>query len=193
MKKILKIAATAAIIFLPCLAFCQVTDTAHKATDSLKHPVDSAVVPAPKVDTVRVIVDTVVKKNCYTEYHDIMRARGARAVTDGMQQVVIALKSNETCQCFMGKVEVVAGKIKPPLYFQQEDGEYRLVSSVGKKLEAAFTGSMTPDELYTIKDGMSIVFRTSDQEYGRLFFYTFANKGAKSNKPAPAPTDLIKD
>jgi hypothetical protein len=193
MKEIFKIAATAAIVFLPCMAFCQITDTTHKSTDSShKHPVDS-LAPVVKVDTVRVIVDTVVKKNCYTEYHDIMRARGARPVTDGMQQVVIALKNNETCQCFMGKVEVVAGKIKPPLYFQQEDGEYRLVSSVGKKLEAAFTGSMTPDELYTIKDGMSILFRTSDQEYGRLFFYTFVNKGAKSNKPAPAPTDLIKD
>jgi len=70
----------------------------------------------------------------------------------------------------MGQIEVVGGKIKPPLYFQQENGEYRPVATVGKKLEPAFSGPMTPDELYAIKDGMSIVFRTSDNEYGRLFF-----------------------
>ena len=122
-----------------------------------------------------------------------MRSRGAKAVTDGMQPVVIALKSNEGCHCFVGRVEVAAGKIKPPLYFQQENGEYRQVSAVGKRLEPAFTSSMSPDELYSIKDGMSIVFRTVDQEYGRLFFYTFVNKGATSNKAAPSAADLIKD
>ncbi len=193
MNKIFKLAVSCSVLLLPLSLLSQVTpatDSTHKAADSL-HKKDSAVVA--KVDTIRVIVDTVVKKDCYAEYYDIMRSRGAKTVTDGVQQVVIALKSEAGCHCFMGKVEVAAGKIKPPLYFQQESGEYRLVSSVGKKLEAAFVGSMTPDELYTIKDGMSIVFRTVDQEYGRLFFYTFANKGANSNKAAPSATDLIKD
>jgi len=40
---------------------------------------------------------------------------------------------------------------------------------------------------------MSIVFRTSEGEYGRLFFYKYVNKGAQSNKEAPSPTELIKD
>jgi hypothetical protein len=79
------------------------------------------------------------------------------------------------------------------MYFQQENGEYRLVSSVGKRLEPAFTSSMTPEELYSIRDGMSVVFRTTDQEYGRLFFYTFVNKGPNSNKPAPSAADLMKE
>jgi hypothetical protein len=197
MKKIFKIAITAAIVISPGLAFAQVPtpkDTTQKAVDSLHLPIgDSLAKPVVKVDTVRVIVDTVVKKDCYTEYYDIMRARGAKPVPDGMQPVVIALKSESSCQCFMGRVEVAAGKIKPPLYFQQENGEYRPVAIAGKKLEAAFTSSMTPDELYAIKDGMSIVFRTVDQEYGRLFFYTFVNKGPASNKSAPSAADLMKE
>jgi len=193
MNKILKTTVTAAVVLLPCIALCQVTDSTHKVSDTTHKHLDSVAAPVAKVDTVRVIVDTVVKKDCYTEYYETMRSRGARTVTDGVQQIVIALKGNGTCQCFLGKVEVAGGKIKPPLYYQQEDGEYRLVSTTGKKLEAAFASSMTPEELYAIKDGMSVVFRTSDQEYARLFFYTFVNKGPHSNKPAPSAADLMKD
>jgi hypothetical protein len=196
MKKIFLLVLAGVLIILPRMAFCQVADTTHKLTDSSHkpHAADTAkVAQVVKVDTVRVIVDTIVKKDCYTEYYEIMRGRGARTVTDGTQQVVIALKGNGTCQCFLGKVEVAGGKIKPPLYFRQENDEYRLVTSAGKRLEAAFVGSMTPEELYTIKDGMSIVFRTGDQEYGRLFFFTFVNKGANSNKPAPSAADLMKE
>ena len=187
------LALAGALILLPRISFCQVTDTTHKITDTShkQHPADT--VQVAKIDTVRVIVDTVVKKDCYTEYYEAMRTRGARTVTDGVQQIVIALKGNGTCQCFLGKVEVASGKIKPPLYYQQENGDYRLVSTTGKKLEAAFSSSMTPDELYAIKEGMSVVFRTTDQEYARLFFYTFVNKGANSNKAAPSASDLMKD
>jgi len=193
MQNILRLAFGSAILALPCIALCQVpTDSTHKAIDSThKHTTDSVVVA--KVDTVRVVVDTVVKKDCYIEYYEAMRGRGARQVTDGVQQIVIAIKGNGSCQCFLGKVEVLGGKIKPPMYFQQENGEYRLVSSVGKRLESAFTSSMTPEELYSIRDGMSVVFRTTDQEYGRLFFYTFVNKGPNSNKPAPSAADLMKE
>jgi len=196
MNKILNIAIIATIYLLPLSTWSQVPvkDTAKvdplMKLDSVKK-VDS--VAPVKVDTVRIMVDTIVKKDCYAEYYDIVRGRGAKAVTDGMQPVVIALKSNEGCHCFLGRVEVVAGKIKPPLFFQLENGEYRQVSSAGKRLESAFSASMSPDELYSIKDGMSIVFRTIDQEYGRLFFYTFVNKGATSNKPAPSAADLIKE
>ena len=190
MKKIFKFAAICALFLLPLAAWSQVPVKDSVKTDSTKK-MDS--VPQVKVDTVRVIVDTVVKKDCYAEYYDIMRSRGAKAVSDGMQPVVIALKSNESCHCFVGRVEVAAGKIKPPLYFQQENGDYRPVSAMGKRIEAAFAASMTPEELYSIKDGMSIVFRTVDQEYGRIFFYTFVNKGPTSNKAAPSAADLMKE
>ncbi len=177
------------IIFLsPLMVHSQVTDTTKAKHDSTAIKHDST-----KVDTVRVVVDTVVKKDCYTEYYDAMKTKGAKAVTDGMQEVVIALKGPNGCRCFLGQIEVVGGKIRPPLFFQQDDGQYRQVSTMGKKLEAAFVASMTPEELYAIKDGMSIVFRTSDQEYGRLFFYKFANKGGAQNKVAPSAAELMKE
>ncbi|MFL5808360.1 MAG: hypothetical protein ACJ749_02505 [Flavisolibacter sp.] len=189
------------ILLAPYAAISQVTppvkDTvAHVVkTDSLAVKTDTL----PKVDSTNLIMATpavptaAVKVSCYAEWQDAFRTRGAKPVTDGMQQVVIGLKDSNTCHCFMGKIEVVGGKIKPPLYFQQENGEYRLVSVVGKKIEAAFAGSMTTEELYTIKDGMSIVFRTTDNEYGRLFFYKFVNKNAQSNKEALSPSELIKE
>lgn len=155
-----------------------------------------AVADSVRKDSIALVAkadSAAAKKNCYTEWYDAFRARGGKPVTDGMQEVIIALRTPESCKCFLGQVEVEGGKIKPPLYFKQEDGQFRLVSITGKKLEPAFAESMTPDELYGIKDGMSITFRTSDQEYGRLFFYKFANKSAQSNKEAPSPTDLIKD
>ena len=190
MKLIFKFLLGCCILLLPFLTSSQVTPPQK---DSVKVvAMDSTI--APKKDTV-IVTDTVVAvvKNCYTEWYDTFRARGSKPVPDGMQQVVIALKSDAGSHCFMGQVEVVGGKIKPPLFFQQESGEYKQVSIVGKKIEPGFAGSMTPDELYSIKDGMSIVFRTTDQEYGRLFFYKFVNKAAQGNKAAPSPTDLIKD
>lgn len=172
---------------MPIITWCQVTapaDSVLKKDTTVKQPV---------VDTIKVVVDTIVKKDCYTEYYDLVRSKGAKPVTDGKQDVVIALKGSESCHCFLGQVEVVGGKIKPPLLVQQENGEYKPINSMGKKLEAAFVASMTPDELYSIKDGMSIVFRTVDQEYGRLFFYKFVSKGAQVNKVAPSAAALITD
>ena len=188
MLKFSKLVLAGAVLLLPVFVFSQVQPAAK---DSLSKPPDS--VAKVIVDTIRVVIDTVVKKDCYAEYYDIMRARGAKPITDGMHPVVIALKGESGCRCFMGQIEVTNGKMKAPLYFQAENGEFRPVSTVGKKLEPAFTASMTADELYSVKDGMSIVFRTSDQEYGRLFFYTFINKGASSNKSAPPPSELIKE
>jgi hypothetical protein len=175
------------VLLMPILSQAQIV-----STDSLPTTDSASIVHK---DTLVVITDTViaVKKTCYAEWHDAFRTRGAKVVPDGMQDIVIAIKDADNCRCFMGRVEVVAGKIKPPLYFQQEDGEYKLVSIVGKKLEPAFASAMSSDELYSIKDGMSIVFRTTDQEYGRLFFYKFANKSAQSNKEALSPSELIKD
>src|SRR5688572_26965658 len=124
------------ILLSPFFAMSQVTpqkDTLSQAkkdslsrvlmTDSLAIK-DSTI--GPKKDTI-IVTDTVVAvlKSCYTEWYDALRTRGAKPVPDGMQQVVIALKNEESCHCFMGQVEVVGGKIKPPLFFQQENGDYK--------------------------------------------------------------------
>lgn len=138
--------------------------------------------------------DSVAKaKDCYLQWYETMRSRGAKPVPDGMQQVVLALKGEQGVHCFLGQIEVAGGKVKPPLFVQQENGEYREIRLLGKKLEPGFVTAMGEDQLYTISEGMSIVFRTTDNEYGRLFFYKYVNKSAQSNKEAPSPADLIKD
>jgi hypothetical protein len=173
----------------------QNTPTTKPADTTVKPAVDTSAKPV--VDTAALtkkIADSVAAakpQNCYTKWYDYMQSHGAKPVTDGMQKVVVVVKNGESCHCFMGKVEVVGGKIKAPLYIQEENGEYKTSAELGKKLDPDFVASMGGD-LWKITDGMSALFRTTDQEYGRVFFYEFANKGGNSKKTAPSPEDLIK-
>jgi len=130
--------------------------------------------------------------NCYKQYLDYFTELGAKPVTDGMQLVVIAFKKKESCHCFMGRVEVVGGKIKTPLYVQSEGGDYKSFGDLGKKLNPEFL-SAVGDGLWNISNGMSVVFQTTDDEYGRLFFYKFLNKNKQMNKEAPSPSELLKN
>jgi hypothetical protein len=173
--------------------------------DTVAVAVPVAVVPVAAKDSVVVVIDSpkvvvaadtavvVTPKDCYQEWYEKMRARGANPVTDGMHPVVITLKSESSGVCMMGKIQVTNGKIVPPVLVQQEDGEYIAANLMGKKLDPGFAGTMSADELYKITDGMSILFRTASQEYGRLLFYTFAKKDGTANKIAPSPDELIKD
>jgi hypothetical protein len=174
-------------------------DSAKQVSDSL-----AAIAAAKTADSLNAAVkDSLAKKaadsaalanqDCYQKWYNVMRSRGAKPVTDGMQQVVIALKGPEGANCFLGQIEVAGGKVKPPIFVQQENGEYKPLTAAGKKIDPAFATAMGEDQLYAISEGMSIVFRTTEQEYGRLFFYKFVNKSAQSNKTAPSPDDLIKD
>ncbi len=131
-------------------------------------------------------------KNCYGEWFSIFRARGAKDVADGMQNVIITLRDGNASHCFMGKVEVASGKIKLPLMIQKQDGSFETFASTGKTLDPSFTKDLSSDELLTITDGMSVSFRTTDQETGRLFFYEFLAEKPKANKVAPPPSALIK-
>jgi len=160
---------------------------------------DSTKVDSVKTDNYKSIIDTsqtapvaAVPTNCYNTWYDFMRSRGTKPVTDGMQEVVVSFKSGDNCVCLMGRVEVSGGKIKAPLYIQTEDGNYKPVAELGKKMDAEFLASMGA-ELWTISNGMSVLFRTATQEYGRLFFYKFVNKGGSSYKEAPGPSELIKE
>ncbi len=195
MRVISKVIAFAAIFTIPLLSFSQ-ADTLKKAvTDTTKKAaVDSAAVVSDssvaKKDTV---VVAAAPKDCFQDWYEKMRQRGAKPVTDGKQPVIITLKSEEGAVCLLGQVEVSGGKIKPPLYVQQEDGEYTQFNAMGKKIDPAFASMISEAELLTITDGMSILFRTTSQEYGRLIFYTFANKAVKANKAAPKPEDLLQD
>jgi hypothetical protein len=170
--------------------FAQKKDSAAvvaKADTTLK------VTAVPK-DSVAAKPDTsvvVTPKDCFQEWYEKMRAKGAKPVTDGMQPVVITLKSDNGSLCLMGQIQVTGGKMVAPLMVEQENGEFKPFNAMGKKLDPVLASSMTQDELLTITDGMSILFRTTSQEYGRIIFYSFANSGKKANKAAPSPDELL--
>jgi hypothetical protein len=185
MKYIFTATIFCTMLFLSITASAQV-DTTKKDTTAAKPVADSL---TKKTDTT--VTVSVPGTNCYKQWYDAFSARGAKPVTDGTQEVVITFKSGESYHCFMGKVEVSGGRIKPPLYVQSENGEYKTFASLGKKLDADFVAA-EGDHLWRIADGMSVLFKTADNEYGRLFFYKFVNKGTQTNKPAPSPDDLLK-
>lgn len=132
-------------------------------------------------------------KDCFREWLDLFRERGGKPVTDGTQEVIITLRRSDKTFCFIGKVDVVGGKIKLPLWVQKEDGSFDTFAATGKKLDPEFASATSEEDLLTITDGMSISFRTNEQEYGRLFFYKFLNDKPKANKAAPSPSSLIKN
>jgi len=164
------------------------TTAAIKMDSTLKTPPDTAAAVKVNVDTAVV----AIPMNCYKQYLDYFTELGAKPVTDGMQLVVIAFKKKESCHCFMGRIEVVGGKIKTPLYVQSEGGDYKSFGDLGKKLNPEFL-SAVGDGLWNISNGMSVVFQTTDDEYGRLFFYKFLNKNKQMNKEAPSPSELLKN
>jgi len=205
MKGIYLYAVTLMFLFAPVIASAQkdtathkaakdtipkaVVDTTHKpVADSTYHAVIDTAAAKPKVDTTVMTTPT----NCYKQWFDYFSERGAKTVPDGTHEVVIAFKSGESCHCFMGKVEVAGGKIKPPLHVQTEGGDYKTFTSLGKKLDPEFVLAQG-SEMYNITNGMSVLFRTADQEYGRIFFYKFLNKDKQMNKEAPSPADLLKN
>ena len=187
------IAVTFIILMLPVIASAQ-ADTTKKDTATVAQATMDTAVKAAVDTTIVAKADTAIvatPMNCYKQYIDYFAELGAKPVTDGMQLIVIAFKSKESCHCYMGKVEVAGGKIKAPLYVQTEGGEFKTFTQLGKKLDADFL-AVQGDELWNISNGMSAVFQTADQEYGRVFFYKFLNKNKQMTKEAPSPADLVK-
>ena len=188
---------------MPVIALAQADTTrVKKAADSasLKNVADSAT-KVITVDTVAVKDTVVIKKadtvsivatpmNCYKQWLDVFAERGVKPLTDGMQEVVIAFKSKESCHCYLGRVEISGGKLKAPLFVQTEGGEYKTFLAMGKKLDEDFITAQG-DGLWNVTNGMSVLFQTVDHEYGRVFFYKSLNKNKQANKEAPSPSDLL--
>ena len=134
--------------------------------------------------------------DCFKEWYTLFQERGAKTVPDGTHDVILTMRNTTdgTSACYMGRVEVAGGKIKPPFMVQKEDGTYDTFGHLsGKRLDPAFEKSLTEDELLAIHNGMSINMKTADLEYGRIFFYQFLNEKPKALKKAPSPKALIKN
>jgi len=192
MKLITPFVLICILSIVPRIAFAQ-TDTTKKlvtqdttthgaiiadTTGAIKKPPDTTVV-------------AVVPANCYKQWLDYFTELGTKPISDGTHPIVIAFKNKDGCRCFMGKVELVGGKMKAPVYIETEGGEFKTFTALGKKLDPEFLAAQG-QELWTITNGMSVLFQTTDQEYGRIFLYKSLNKNKGMNKEAPSPSELLK-
>ena len=194
MKYIRPFLAILMMSIMPVIALAQ--DNAATKKDTAATKIDTAKVVTDTLAAAKINVDTAVVStpmNCYKQYVDYFTELGAKPVTDGMQPVVVAFKAKESCHCFMGRVQVTGGKIKAPVYVQTEGGEYKTFAELtpDKKMDPDFLAAVGED-LWSISNGMSVVFQTTEKEYGRVFFYKSLNKNKAMNKEAPSPADLLK-
>ena len=132
-------------------------------------------------------------KDCYGEYYKLFRERGAKAIPDGTQDIVISIRKEGYSECFLGKVDVENGKMKFPVMVAHDDGSYGSLAETGLKLDPGMAASTSSDALATITDGMSITAYTADREAVKIFFYKYVNDKPKKNKVAPPASTLIKN
>jgi hypothetical protein len=132
-------------------------------------------------------------KDCYGEWYTLFRERGAKPIPDGTQEIIISIRKDGYSQCFMGKVDVENGKLKPPVLIAKDDGSFETLAQTGLKLDPASIAAKDPDALATITDGMSVTAYTTDHETVKIFFYKFVNAKASKNKVAPPVSALVKN
>jgi hypothetical protein len=177
------------VSILPGITSAQ-TDSAKQiiAIDSTTQIVaDTTAAVKKNADTT---IATAVPSNCYKQWLDVVTELGSKPLADGTHAVVIAFKSKESCHCYMGKVAVSGGKMTAPLYVETEGGDFKTFTAMGKKMDPEFLAAQG-DALWNISNGMSVLFQTTEGEYGRVFFYKSLNKNKGMNKEAPSPADLL--
>lgn len=129
---------------------------------------------------------------CFKEWYGVFKERGAKPVPDGSHDVIITLRNGDYSNCFMGKVDVVNGKLAGKLQIQKMDGTYE---EFDKKVSAAYQNAegVLKDELRDVNNGMSASLTLTDGEIIRLFFFKYVEDKPKANKKAPAPAALVKN
>jgi hypothetical protein len=169
-------------ILLVTLMLVPIVALAQKDGQAKKTPVQGGGAQKPSGD-------------CLYEWTMLFRERGAATVTNGTHDVVISMWSSvaDASKCYMGRVEVMDGKIKRPILIQKDDGSFEPFSTLGKSLDPAFARTMTEDQMLTVTDGKSIYFPLSELEGGQIFFYTFVNPKSKGLKEAPSAKSLLKN
>lgn len=130
--------------------------------------------------------------NCFKEWYTLFKERGANAIPDGTNDVIITLRYTDYSECFMGRIDVSGGKIAGKLQIQKMDGSFE---EFDKKVSTAFQNSegTLKEELREISNGMSASVNLAEGENIRLFFYKSLAEKPKSNKKAPSPATLVKN
>lgn len=130
--------------------------------------------------------------DCYDQWYALFKERGANPLADGTHEVIISLQHDGYSECFMGKVDVTAGRISSKLQIQKVDGTYEEFDAL---LSAAYmdTQGTLKESLRIVTNGMSESLTRTTGETVRLFFYKSLAEKAKANKKAPPPSALIKN
>ena len=122
------------------------------------------------------------KGTCYNEYYSAFRDRGAKQVPDGETRVVVSVRKDYDCVCFMGKIKVVNGKPTNSLVLEREDGTVEKFEFVP---HPKYSKSETKFVNY-ILNGMSPTYLSSNDEMINLFFVDYLNPVPAKYKLAPA-------
>jgi len=135
----------------------------------------------------------VASKNCFNEWYALFKDRGAKPIPTGIHDVVIAFRNGEYSECYMGKVDVIDGKISGRPQVQKIDGTFQ---EWDKRISSNYVdeaGNIKASALLEIHNGMSAEISLADGETVRLFFYKFIEEKPKANKKAPSPSTLVKN
>lgn len=126
--------------------------------------------------------------NCYEEYYEVFRERGASPVPDGVHDAVVSIRAGNKCDCYMAKVEVKDNEIKKTLGLILIDGS---VKNMGVNLSEKYNDPANPAKLYTdINNGMSATFLSDDNRLINIFFISQLNPKTKAIKAAPSAKSL---
>lgn len=127
-------------------------------------------------------------KNCFENYYNAFANRGANAVPDGEQNVVISLRQNDSCTCVEGKVTVKNGLIVPQVMVKKVDGSYELAR---RTLDSRTnTQDHSLGNPFSIINGMSQTFSTADYAVVNLFFIDYLKAKQQAMVQAPNPDDI---
>ncbi len=128
------------------------------------------------------------QSNCYEEYVKLFNERGASAVPDGIQEVVVTVREGGKSDCYMGKVEVKDNQIVKTLGLILEDGSLK---KFGVKLNAKYNDPTNPAILYMdILNGMSSAFLSDDNKLLNIFFIKQLESRTKAIRLAPPASSL---
>lgn len=125
------------------------------------------------------------KGNCYLDYLATFKERGAKIVTDGVQNVVVTSRNSDgtICTSMVGTIEVKKGKITRTLLVKAVNGE--MVKPSDKMHENYFLTKDAMKADFSIKDGMTATFLTQKKDLVNLFFIDFLNPATPYLEEAP--------
>ncbi len=128
-------------------------------------------------------------KNCFEDYYNAFATRGANMVPDGEQNIVISMRQNDSCICVEGKVTVKDGNIIPQVLVKKADGSY---DPARRTLDSRTnTDDHSLGNPFSISNGMSQTFSTSDYAVVNMFFIDYLKAPVQDVVQAPSPNQIV--